>query len=122
VRAADAAACAVLDVPVFKYDLPYALDMASFRGISTDFLQLSRADALAQFREPERDFHLLEQRGMLTTVDPKDLLCRGDSCAYEANGDLLYSDWDHLSARGALFVASAVDGCLRGIDSARGGN
>jgi hypothetical protein len=119
VRAVDAAACVVLDVPVFKYDLPYALDMASFRGISTDFLNLSRADALAQFREPERDFHLLEQRGMLTTVDPKDLLCAGDWCAYEANGELLYSDWDHLSASGARFVTAAVDGCLRGISSAQ---
>jgi len=115
VQAADAAACVVLDVPVYKYDLPYALDMASFRGISVDFLKLSRAEALAQFREPERDFHLLEQRGMLTTVDPKDLLCRGDSCIYEADGELLYSDWDHLSARGARFVASAVDACLRDI-------
>jgi peptidoglycan/LPS O-acetylase OafA/YrhL len=120
VRAANAATCVVLDVPVFKYDLPYALDMASFRGLSVDFLQLSRADALAQFREPERDLRLLERRGMLTTVDPKDLLCSGDSCAYEAHGELLYADWDHLSARGALFVASAVDGCLRGIDGAHG--
>jgi peptidoglycan/LPS O-acetylase OafA/YrhL len=119
VHAARAAACAVLDVPVFKYDLPYALDMASFRGIGVDFLQLTRAEALAQFREPERDFHLFEQRGMLTTVDPKDLLCRGDSCAYEANGELLYGDWDHLSARGALFVAGAVDGCLRDVSSGR---
>jgi hypothetical protein len=47
-------------------------------------------------------------------------LCSGDSCAYEAKGDLLYGDWDHLSTRGALFVASAVDGCLRGIDTAHG--
>jgi peptidoglycan/LPS O-acetylase OafA/YrhL len=114
-RAANAAACVVLDVPVFKYDLPYALDMASFRGISVDFLKLSRHDALAQFREPERAFHLFEQRGMLTTVDPKDLLCRDGWCAYEADGELLYGDWDHLSKRGALFVASAVDGCLRDL-------
>jgi peptidoglycan/LPS O-acetylase OafA/YrhL len=114
VGAAHATACVVLDVPAFKYDLPYALDMASYRGISVDFLQLTRGEALAQYRGPERDFHLLEQRGMLTTVDTKDLLCRGDSCAYEADGELLYSDWDHLSARGALFVAGAVDGCLRG--------
>ncbi|HEY4975155.1 MAG TPA: SGNH hydrolase domain-containing protein, partial [Steroidobacteraceae bacterium] len=72
-------------------------------------------DALAQFREPERAFHLFEQRGMLTTVDPKDLLCRDGWCAYEADGELLYGDWDHLSKRGALFVASAVDGCLRDL-------
>ena len=115
VRDARASTCVVLDVPVFKYDLPYALDMASFRGISVDFLKLSRTEALAQFGGPERDFHLLEQRGMLTTVDPKELLCRGDWCAYEADGELLYADWDHLSARGAQFVASAVDGCLRDI-------
>jgi peptidoglycan/LPS O-acetylase OafA/YrhL len=111
-QAVNAAVCAVLDVPVFKYDLPYALNMASFRGIGVDFLQLSRAQALAEFREPEADFRRFEQRRLLRTVDPKALLCRGDACAYEADGALLYSDWDHLSARGALYVSSALEGCL----------
>jgi peptidoglycan/LPS O-acetylase OafA/YrhL len=108
-----ASVCVVLDVPVFKYDLPYALNMASFRGIGVDFLQLTRAQALAEFSEPEADFHRFEQLGLLRTVDPKALLCRGDACAYEADGELLYSDWDHLSARGALYVSSALEGCLR---------
>jgi len=113
--AAGASACVVLDVPAYKYDLPYALNMASFRGIGVDFLTLSRTEALAQYRAPEHDFHLLEQRGMLRSVDPKDLMCSSDSCVYQVNGELLYSDWDHLSARGALFVSSAIDGCLRDI-------
>jgi peptidoglycan/LPS O-acetylase OafA/YrhL len=113
--AAGASACVVLDVPAYKYDLPYALNMASFRGIGVDFLTLSRAAALAEYRAPEHDFHLLEQRGMLKTVDPKDLMCSPDSCVYQVNGELLYSDWDHLSARGALFVSSAIEGCLRDI-------
>jgi len=116
--AAGASACVVLDVPAYKYDLPYALNMASFRGIGVDFLTLSRSDAVAQYRAPEHDFHLLEQRGLLRTVDPKDLMCSSDSCEYQVNGELLYSDWDHLSTRGALFVTSAIEGCLRDITTA----
>jgi peptidoglycan/LPS O-acetylase OafA/YrhL len=115
ILAAGAAACVVLDVPAYKYDLPYALNMAGFRGIGVDFLTLSRTEAMAQYRAPERDFRALEQRGMLRTVDPKDLMCSSDSCVYQVNGELLYSDWDHLSARGALFVSGAIEGCLRDI-------
>jgi peptidoglycan/LPS O-acetylase OafA/YrhL len=107
--------CVVLDVPAFGYEIPYALAMARLRGVSEDFLKLSRADALAEFREHERVFGQMRQRGLLTTVDPKDLLCPTDSCIYESNGRLLYADRDHLSKSGALYVASAVEQCFRGI-------
>ena len=52
---------------------------------------------------------------MLRYVDPKDLLCPGDSCIFESNGELLYGDEDHLSWVGAQYVASAIDGCFRDI-------
>jgi hypothetical protein len=105
-------ACVVLDIPAYGYDIPYALAMARRRGLSEDFLKLSRADALAEFREHERVFEQMRRRGLVTTVDPKDLLCPADSCIYELDGRLLYGDRDHLSKSGALYVASAVEQCF----------
>jgi peptidoglycan/LPS O-acetylase OafA/YrhL len=107
--------CVVLDVPTFKYNLPNALAMARRRGIAEDFLKLSRAQALQQYQGPERDIRALEQRGMVRSVDPKDLLCPGDSCIYESDGNLLYQDTDHLSLAGAQLVSSAIEGCFRDI-------
>ena len=107
--------CVVLDVPTLKYNLPDAVGLARKRGIAEDFLKLSRTQALQQYREPEHDIHALEQRGMLRSVDPKDLLCPGDACVVESDGNLLYRDFDHLSAAGAQFVSSAIEGCLRDI-------
>jgi peptidoglycan/LPS O-acetylase OafA/YrhL len=107
--------CVVLDVPEFKYDLPVALGVARKRGIAEDFLHMTRTEAQEHYRGPERDIRALAQRGMLRFVDPKELLCRGESCIFEANGVLLYGDGDHLSSAGAQFVASAIDGCFRNI-------
>jgi peptidoglycan/LPS O-acetylase OafA/YrhL len=110
--------CAVLDVPEFKYNLPTALGVARKRGIAEDFLKLSRTEAQEHFSGPEHDIRALAQHRMLSYVDPKDLLCRGDSCIFESNGQLLYGDGDHLSWVGALYVASALDGCFRDIATA----
>ena len=107
--------CVVLDVPTLKYNLPNAVGVARKRGIAEDFLKLSRTQAREQYRGPERDIRALEQRGMLRSVDPKDLLCPGDSCIYESAGNLLYRDADHLSSAGAEFVSSAIEGCFRDI-------
>lgn len=109
--------CVVLDVPTFKYDLPNALGVARKRGIAEDFLQLTRAEALEQFQAPERDIRALAQRGLLRSVDPKDLLCRGNSCSFESDGHLLYWDGNHLSPAGAQFVSTIIDGCFRDIES-----
>jgi peptidoglycan/LPS O-acetylase OafA/YrhL len=108
--------CIVLDVPEYKYDLPKALGIARKRGIAEDFLKLTHAEAQEQFIGPEGDIRALaQQHRMLRYVDPKDLLCRGDSCIFESNGELLYGDGDHLSWVGAQYVASALDGCFRDI-------
>jgi hypothetical protein len=113
IGSAGRSVCAVLDVPSFSYSVPYALGVARKRGISEDFLKVSHAAALAQYGPSEREFRLLERRGALKSVDPKDLLCRADSCAFEAEGRLLYGDNDHLSWSGAQFVSSAIDGCFQ---------
>jgi peptidoglycan/LPS O-acetylase OafA/YrhL len=108
--------CIVLDVPEYKYNLPKALGIARKRGIAEDFLKLTRAEAQEQFSGPERDIRALaQQHRMLRYVDPKDLLCPGDSCIFESNGELLYGDADHLSWVGAQYVASTLDGCFRDI-------
>jgi peptidoglycan/LPS O-acetylase OafA/YrhL len=107
--------CIVLDVPEFKYNLPTALGVARKRGIAEDFLKLTRMEAQEHYRGPERDVQALAQHRTLRYVDPKDLLCRGDSCIFESNGELLYGDADHLSWAGALFITSVVDGCFRDI-------
>jgi hypothetical protein len=105
--------CVVLDVPLFNYDIPYALSIARRRGIREDFLKLSRAEALAQFRGPEADIRELQTQGMLRSVDPKDILCRGEFCAYESGRNLLYRDKGHLTPAGARLVSPALDGCFQ---------
>ena len=108
--------CIVLDVPQFKYDLPFALGVARKRGIEEDFLKLTRAEAQEHFSGPENDIRaLVQQQPMAQYVDPKDLLCRKDSCLFESGGELLYGDRDHLSWAGAQFIASSLDGCFRNI-------
>ena len=105
--------CVVLDVPTFKYDVPRTLVMAHLRGLPSDFLRLSRAEALRQFAGPERDIRMLEQEHLLTAVDPKDVLCRSGSCEFRSNGSVLYGDAHHLATEGALLVASTIEGCFR---------
>jgi peptidoglycan/LPS O-acetylase OafA/YrhL len=117
--ARDRSVCVVLDVPTFKYDVPTALGVARQRGISEDFLKLTRAEALAQYRGPENDVRTLARQGVLHFVDPKELLCGGDSCKFESGGNLLYWDTDHLSWAGAKFVAPVIDGCFRDFGNAR---
>jgi peptidoglycan/LPS O-acetylase OafA/YrhL len=109
--------CVVLDVPTLKYQVPYSLGVTRKRGIAEDFLTMARAEVLEQYRIPERDFRAFERRGELTSVDPKDLLCRADKCLIEANGNLLYGDRDHLNAFGAQFVSSAIEPCFGAVDS-----
>jgi len=111
----DRSVCVVLDVPTYPYDMPSAVGVARKRGMSEDFLKLTRAQALDQYRGPERDVRALEQRGVLRSADPKDLLCPADACSYEAGGQLLYWDSDHLSWTGAQYVAGAIDGCFQDL-------
>jgi hypothetical protein len=107
------AICMVLDVPSFKYDMSRALVMARARGISTDFLRVSRAEASQQSAGPEGDIRMFQKNPLVTVVDPKDVLCRSGWCAFRSNGNALYGDADHLSVPGALSIVSALDGCFQ---------
>lgn len=113
VRTQQRSICTVLDVPSFKYDVPRSLVMARVLGVSSDFLRLSRTDALQQSAGPEQDIRKLEQEHLFRTVDPKDVLCRSGWCVFRSNGTVLYGDSHHLATMGALSVVSAIDGCFR---------
>lgn len=104
--------CVVLGVPTLRYPGSYALVMAHRRNIADEFLTLSRADALAQYRDVDRDVRAIARRSGLRVADPKDALCPGESCLYKSNGRALYFDDSHLSAYGALYVAPALEPCF----------
>lgn len=72
-----------------------------------------RALSTAQYLQ-RNDFVLnmlqeIAQRSDVRLVDPVDLLCQDQSCAYSSEQKLLYYDDDHLSPWGASFVHSAFD-------------
>jgi peptidoglycan/LPS O-acetylase OafA/YrhL len=106
--------CVVLAVPKLKYAVSHALLVAHRRHIPDDFLRLSRADALAQHRDMERDVRAIAQRSGLKVVDPKDALCAADSdsCLYKADDRSLYFDDSHLSVYGASYVARTLEPCF----------
>jgi len=104
--------CVVFAVPKLKYAVSHALLVAHRRHIPDDFLNLSRADALAQHEDMERDVRAIAQRSGLKVADPKDVLCAAGSCLYEAGGRSLYFDDEHLSVYGALYVARALEPCF----------
>jgi hypothetical protein len=110
-----ASVCVVLDPPVMKYPVPYALAMARRRQIDGGFLAVSRASMADGYRNIERDMHSLEGRGILRTVDPKDILCRIDTCDLVLGGKPLYRDTNHLSVTGANRVAGMFESCLQGL-------
>jgi SGNH domain (fused to AT3 domains) len=104
--------CVVLPVPKLKYAVSHALLVARRRHIPDDFLRLSRADALAQHKDMDRDLRAIAQRSELMVVDPKDALCAADSCLYKTDDQSLYFDDSHLSAYGALYVARTLEPCF----------
>ena len=104
--------CVVFAVPMLKYPVSRALFVANRRHIPDEFLSLSRADALAQHGDMERDVRAIAQRSGLKVVDPKDTLCPADSCLFKADDRSLYFDDSHLSVYGALYVAPALEPCF----------
>jgi peptidoglycan/LPS O-acetylase OafA/YrhL len=104
--------CVVLGVPALKYWAPYALLMARRRHIPDEFLSPTRAEVLAQYGNMERELRARERQGSLILADPKEVLCRTDSCLYKAGGRSLYGDDNHLSEDGALFVTPALERCF----------
>lgn len=113
IQAPERATCTVLDVPGYAYQIPYALAIAHRRGIGTEFMTLSRAQAREQQRPVEREIHALAQRGLTRIADPKEALCRDTACLLvRHDGVPLYRDDHHLSAAGAGVVAATLNACF----------
>lgn len=104
--------CVVFAVPMLKYPVSHALQVAYRRHLPDDFLTLSRADALAQHRAMEHDLRVIAQSNGLRVADPKDALCPGHDCLYKADGRSLYFDDAHLSVYGAQFVTRTIEPCF----------
>ena len=115
VGTASRSVCVVLDVPVLKYNAPYAIAMTHRRGISSTKLRLDAADAVGQYRDFEQHVRALRDLGMVRLADPKTLLCGSGSCALEKDGQPLYRDRNHLSPMGAELVMSSLESCFAGI-------
>jgi hypothetical protein len=104
--------CAVLDVPTFEWPVPYVLAMSHRKGESAEMLRVSRFAAVEHQRPVETEFRLLELRGLLRVVDPKERLCVTDECAIQrGDGTPLYNDGNHLSVAGAMLVAPEIERC-----------
>jgi hypothetical protein len=104
--------CVVLDVPTYDFVVPYAVAIARRRGLSQDFMRITRARALDESRSVEADIRGARAEWGLTVVDPKDVLCRTDVCLYEQNGRILYADHNHLAPAGAEYVSSTLEPCF----------
>lgn len=117
-RNAAAAVCAVLDVPQYKYPLPYAVAMARRRGIDASFIDISRGQMQARDAAFDRSARALEVARALRIVDPKDDLCPRQRCKFESSdGRSLYRDSNHLSQAGAMEVIDSLKACLRNDQS-----
>ncbi|HET9862027.1 MAG TPA: acyltransferase family protein [Steroidobacteraceae bacterium] len=113
VRAPGRQVCVIKTVPRLRYPGEYAMYMARRRGISADFLALPRASAYAQDRGFESVVDALQARGLLTSVDPKRVLCPDDRCRYRLeDGTPIYMDDNHVSLAGAELLRGEVAGCF----------
>jgi hypothetical protein len=120
VRAPGRQICVVKTVPRLPYPGDYAMYMAHKRGIGTDFLALPRAAAYAQDRALDADIDALQARGLLRSVDPKQVLCPGETCRYRLDdGTSIYMDDNHVSQAGAELLRDEVAGCFAGAAQAQ---
>jgi peptidoglycan/LPS O-acetylase OafA/YrhL len=113
-RAAGSAMCVVFDVPYLRYWMPYALAMARRRGLDTSFINMTRAEVVARYKNFEAPVRALASVNALRVVDPKDALCPGERCEIEWNGRSLYDDYNHLSKVGAMHVRDSLAPCFQG--------
>lgn len=107
-RALGIAVRVVEDVPDAPFAEPRRLAKAQLLGVMHRIEPL-RADHLrrdAAFRAIALD---LERRGLIGVIDPSRLLCGPQTCKVTDAGYPLYFDGNHLSARGARFVAPVFE-------------
>jgi peptidoglycan/LPS O-acetylase OafA/YrhL len=106
--------CVVRDVPVLRHPVPYALIMTQRRGLSVDSLGTPDPKWVPRQQEVDEMLSRLADEHV-TIVDPRPTLCPAGSCKVEADGEVYYSDDNHLSVKGSLFVATPLAGCLENL-------
>ncbi|WCM26106.1 acyltransferase [Sphingomonas sp. QA11] len=98
----------VQDVPDAPFAEPRRLAKAQLLGVMRR-IEPARADYFrrdAAFRAITSD---LERQGLVSVIEPADRLCGPLSCRITDAGYPLYFDGNHLSARGARFVAPVFE-------------
>ena len=119
-RDAGARVCLIRDVPVLVRPVPYGLVMARRRGVDPGFLRYR--DAAWKARNLMADATLLaiaDSEPGVRSVNPRALICDETTCQIEEAGEVLFRDSNHLSVRGALRVAPALESCFDSRSSAR---
>jgi len=122
VRDLGARICLIRDLPVLVRPVPYGLVMAHRRGMDTGFLQ--QIDAAWQARDAATDATLLAVAGsepQVASANPRAALCSATRCQIEESGEVLFRDSNHLSIRGALRVAPALESCFASPARSAGG-
>jgi len=102
----------VQDVPSAALAEPRALAKAHLTG-ATGALEPNLAAYLqrdVRFRAMSSD---LQHRNLINIIDPALRLCDARSCRVTQGGYPIYYDSNHLSARGALFVAPVFEPMMR---------
>ena len=88
-------------------------DIATRRGISLDFNSVTLADAVEQQRGLDLQFDALENRGIIHSVNLREVLCGTGLCRMsDDHGVPLFSDAHHLTIEGARFVEARVEQCF----------
>ncbi len=100
VAAAGIPVLQMLDVPTFEHAVPQCLVRI---GEGCD-ISLSEAESA---RAPASDAEIAALDGIAgaQTWDPLPTLCRDGTCRVEVHGDILYTDTNHLSEAGSLYLA-----------------
>jgi len=94
----------VQDVPSASLAEPRALAKAHLTGVT-----VALEPNLDGYLKRDRGFRAmtsdLQRRGLINVIEPASRLCDARSCRVTQGGYPIYYDSNHLSARGALFVA-----------------
>jgi peptidoglycan/LPS O-acetylase OafA/YrhL len=106
--------CVVLDVPLLERPVPYALVMASRRGVDRDFLAVPVPREFAVQEKFDAAMRAMAD-SRLRVVDPKPRLCPDGRCVLEQEGLALFRDSNHLTVAGATYVADSLADCVTGL-------
>jgi peptidoglycan/LPS O-acetylase OafA/YrhL len=115
-RALQGRAVVVIEqVPVYKTDLPNAYVVLARLGRSIETLGADPTKHRRQQRSTADALDKAESTGRMLRIDPASALCDPDRCRLTAGGNLLYSDSNHLSVDGSLFLYPLIERKLDGF-------